>query len=66
MKLLDEIIRRHKLVSDAHLARYLGVSSATICHLRTGQKELSARMVLAIYDKTTMTIEEIRRWAAKK
>ncbi len=62
--LLDEIKKRHRLITDRQLAKLLCISSPTISNLRSGeQPSLSPTIILRIYDKAKMSIEEIRELA---
>ena len=62
-KLLDKIIKDYGLKNNAHLARELGCSSATITNLRADRKHLTPHLILLIYDFTNYSIEEIRELA---
>jgi len=62
-RLFNEIMFRHKLQTDTQLAKLLFVSPAFICNVRAGRKNLSPRLILAIYDRAGLTIEEIRQYA---
>lgn len=65
--LFNEIMYRHKLKTDTQLAKLLCLSNATICNLRSGeQPSLSPLVILRIYDKAGMTIEEIRQLAKEE
>jgi plasmid maintenance system antidote protein VapI len=65
-RLLDEIMHRYNLKNDRHLAQFLYASPASICNLRAGRKSLSSHLVLRIYDKAHMSIEEIRQLAKEE
>lgn len=63
--LFNAIMKRHGLRSNAALARLLGVDVSNISYIRGG-RPLSAHMILLIYDKTDLTIEEIRALSGAK
>lgn len=62
-KLLNEIMQRHKLKTDTQLAEFLLTSSPSISNLRAGRKGPSPDLILKIYDRAGMSIEEIRQLA---
>lgn len=62
--LFDTIKQRHKLTTDTQLANLLLLSCSTICNLRSGeQPSMSAHVLIRIYDRAKMSIEEIRKLA---
>jgi hypothetical protein len=62
-KLLDYLIGVGWAKHDAALAKLLKVSPGTISKIRSG-KRLSAEFILAVYDNTDLSIEEIREHLA--
>ena len=58
--LLDYLIEAFKLKNNRALAQHLGVTQSAISKIRYGMNKPSAEFILLIYDKTDMTIEEIR------
>lgn len=63
-KLLNKIMQQFDLTTDVQLAKFLEVSSKWVSRLRYHKVELSPSLILKIYDKTGMSIEEIREMAA--
>jgi plasmid maintenance system antidote protein VapI len=59
-KLFEHIKQKHKLTSDSQLARFLFSSSPTISRIMNGRLGLTPKMVLIIYDRTGMPIDQIR------
>ena len=59
-KLFDYIKEQYRLKSDLALSEMLDTTPQVICRVRSGDMRLSAALVLAVYDATEMTIEEIR------
>ena len=59
-RLLDYLIETYKLKNTRKLAQHLGVTQGYLSKLRHGVKKVSGDFILAIYDKTDMSIEEIR------
>ena len=59
--LFQFLMRTNKFEQDAQLARWLFTSTSVISQVRNGKIPLSARLVLRIYDKTKLSIEEIRK-----
>jgi hypothetical protein len=55
------LMRTNNFKTDAQLANFLYCSTPVISRIRNDQMNLPARMILTIYDKTTLTIEEIRK-----
>jgi hypothetical protein len=54
-------MRINNFQTDAQLADFLYCSAPVISRVRNDQMGLTPRMILIIYDKTTLTIEEIRK-----
>lgn len=62
--LLDMIREKHALKSDAKLAEFLEIEKAILSYIRNGKMQLTPRITIQIYDKTELTIEQIRElWA---
>jgi len=59
-KLFDYIKQKHKLTSDSQLARFLFSSSPTISRIMNGRLGLTPKMILIVYDRTGMPIDQIR------
>lgn len=59
-KLLGYIKWKYELKTDTDVAEFLFTSPAEISRLRRGTKGLSHRMLIIIYDKTDLSIEQIR------
>ncbi len=58
--LLDYLIKAFKLRNNAELAKALGVTEGAISKIRHGINKVNAEFILRVYDKTDMSIEEIR------
>ena len=67
-ELFDTLIDEFQLKNDAGLARFLGMTPAPIYGWRHDgcDSELSAGMILRIYDKTGWSIEKIRSYSPSK
>ena len=59
-KLLGYIKWKYELKTDTDVAEFLFTSPAEISRIRRGTKGLSHRMLIIIYDKTDLSIEQIR------
>lgn len=59
-KLFQYLLDNYCLSDDQDLADFLFCSKTVISMARRGQKPLSARLILRVYDKTPLSIEEIR------
>jgi hypothetical protein len=60
-KIFHFLMRTNNFQTDTQLASFLYCSAPVISRIRNDQMNLPARMILIIYDKTTLTIEEIRK-----
>lgn len=64
-RLFDFLKKEYKLNTDAHLAEVLDVAPPVISRIRSGRGngiknyQVSARMIINIYKKTGMSIEDI-------
>ena len=61
--LFKYLMDRHSLRTDEDLADFLFCAKTVISATRCGHRNLSARLILTIYDKTDLSIEEIRALA---
>lgn len=59
-KLLGYIKWRYALTTDTDVANFLLTSPSEISRIRRGDKGLSHRMLIIMYDKTDLSIEQIR------
>ena len=59
-RLLDHLIKRYELKNNRALAQLLGMTQGGISKLRYKTNKVSAEFILRVYDKTDLTIEEIR------
>jgi plasmid maintenance system antidote protein VapI len=59
-KLLDHLIKRYELKNNRALAQLLGTTEGGISKIRYGTNKVSAEFILRVYDKTDMSIEQIR------
>jgi transcriptional regulator with XRE-family HTH domain len=64
--LLDYLIEAFKLKNNRALAQHLGVTQSAISKIRYRSTRPSAEFILLVYDKTDMTIEEIRALIKKQ
>lgn len=64
--LLDYLIDTYKLKNSRALAQQLGVTQAAISKIRYGVNKVTGDFILTVYDKTDMTIEEIRALIKKQ
>jgi len=60
-KLFTYLKKKFALGNSLALARFLGVSPALLSKIRHGTKPYSGDFILTVYDKTGMSIEEIRK-----
>jgi hypothetical protein len=63
LKLFKYLMDNYNLRIDDDLADFLYCSKTVISMTRCNHRSLSARLILSIYDKTPLTIEEIRDMA---
>lgn len=61
--LLDRLLLVLDLKSTQALAEYLEVSPALLSKLRAGVRQVSAELILNIYDKSGMSLDAIRTLA---
>lgn len=59
--LIDTLMRHYRLRTDTDVAKFLGTSITTISMIRSGARRPSAEFVLAVYDQTDWSIEQIRQ-----
>ena len=59
-KLFDYLIDHLKLKNNRALAQHLGVTQSTLSKIRYGTNRISAELILLVYDKTDLSIEDIR------
>lgn len=62
-KLFKLLMEKNKFVNDQELADYLYISTSIISQIRNDHFYLSPTNILRIYDKTGMSIEDIRKFA---
>lgn len=62
-KLFKLLMEKNKFVNDQELADYLYISTSIISQIRNDHFYLSPTNILRIYDKTGLSIEEIRQFA---
>lgn len=58
--LLDVLLHRHELKTDAALAKTLRVAPPIISKLRHGKQELTPTLILNIHETFAMPVAEIR------
>lgn len=59
-KLFDYLLERYDFKTDFALAEWMGIEPPAISRIRHGTHRVGPTMILAIYDATDMTIEQIR------
>jgi hypothetical protein len=59
-RLFDFIRKEYRLPNDVAVARFLCTSSPVISRIRHGDCGLPPFLILNIYDKTELSIDEIR------
>jgi transcriptional regulator with XRE-family HTH domain len=64
--LLDHLIDHLNLKNNRALAQHLGVTQSALSKIRYGTNKPSADFILLIYDKTDLSIEEIRAKIAEQ
>lgn len=62
-KLFKLLMEKNKFVNDQELAEYLLISTSIISQIRNDHFYLSPTNILRIYDKTGLSIEDIRKFA---
>lgn len=60
MKLLDYLKETFNVKNDRQLAIELGLSHPTISRIRTGHKKASAEVMIAVHEKYSMPIAQIK------
>ena len=64
--LLDHLRKIGLGDNDFAIAKKLNFTAPVISRIRSGKKNVTAKIILAIYDATDMSIEEIRDFARRK
>lgn len=59
-KLFDQIIADQGLKNDAALARFLDIKPPQVSKIRHGKLQVTADIILIIYDRCDYSIEKIR------
>lgn len=59
-KLFDHLILERGFKNDANIAEAINAPASSLSRIRSGEHKVGPTMILAIYDATDMTIEEIR------
>ena len=59
-KLFDYLLTLPRFKTDAQLAKALHTTPSYLCTMRSGERKIGASLILAVYDATDMTIEQIR------
>lgn len=59
-RLLDHLIKRYELKNSRALADLLGMTQGGISKLRYKTNQVSSDFILRVYDKTDLSIEQIR------
>ena len=62
-KLFKLLMEKNKFTNDQELADYLYISTSIISQIRNDHFYLSPTNILRIYDKTGLSIEDIRKFA---
>lgn len=61
--LLDELLIVLDLKNTRALAKYLEVTESSLSKIRAGERKVTGDLILTIYDKTSMSLEKIRKLA---
>ena len=64
--LLDHLIDHLNLKNNRALAQHFGITQSALSKIRYGTNKPSADFILLIYDKTDLSIEEIRAKIAEQ
>ena len=64
-ELFAYLFKVFKVKTDVELAEKLYSSSSTLSRIRNDHKYLTPKMILIIYDKTDLSIEQIRSMLVK-
>ena len=59
-RLLDYLIETYKLKNSRQLAKHLGITQGSLSRFRHGTRKVDGNFILLVYDKTDLSIEEIR------
>ena len=62
-KLFAYLMRTHNLRTDKDICKFLVTSPSVISQIRNDHKYITAALLLRVYDKTTLSVEEIRKMA---
>ena len=62
-KLFKVLMEKNGFTNDQQLADYLFISTPVISQIRNNHKYLSAIHILRIYDRSDLSIEDIRQLA---
>ena len=65
-ELFEHLKKKYNLHSDYALAKFLAASAPTISRINNGRRGLTPKMILYIYDRTGMKIEDIRSMFKQK
>lgn len=60
-KLFAFLMNTHNLKNDREICDFLYTAPSVISQIRNDKRRISAALILRIYDKTTLSIEEIRK-----
>lgn len=60
-RLFEYLMKRYRLTSDQELADFLYTSPSVISQVRNDKIPFSSRLILVTYDKTPLSIENIRK-----
>ena len=63
LKLFNYLMTTYNLRTDIDVAEFIGCSKTVISMTRCDHRGLSPRLTLVVYDKTPLSIEEIRALA---
>lgn len=64
--LLDYLIAKGWAKDDKAIAKLLNTTPPVISRVRNDRRAITPNLILAIYDQTNLTIEEIRKLKDKK
>lgn len=63
LKLFKYLMDKYTLRTDEELAEFMLCSKTIVSMTRCDHRTLSARLILVLYDKTDLSIEDIRAMA---
>ena len=65
-KLFEHLKHAYNLETDQDLAKFLYTSAPSISRINNNKSGLTPKLILVIYDRTGLPIEQIRSWFKQK